>query len=314
MCQFSTFNFQLMNNKQLIVLLGPTGIGKTELSLSLAAYLNTSIISCDSRQFYKNLKIGTASPTPEQQRKIPHHFVGTLELDEYYNAAKFETDVMSLLSELFQKNDFALMTGGSMMYIDAVCKGIDDLPTVDPELRNELLSIFENEGLDPLRTQLKILDPIHYASVDLKNPKRVLHALEICLMTGKPYSSLRKNEAKDRPFNIIKIGLKRDREELYARINKRVDEMMQAGLLEEVKGLYAYKSQNSLNTVGYKELFLHLEGKLSLQEAVDKIKQNTRIYSRKQMTWFKRDESIHWFHPDEEEKIYCFLNEKLARS
>lgn len=301
-----------MNNKHLIVLLGPTGVGKTELSLSLAGQLNTSIISCDSRQFYKDLKIGTAAPSAEQLERIPHHFIGMLELNEYYNAAKFETDVIELLAELFVENDVALMTGGSMMYIDAVCKGIDDLPTVDAELRNELLQIYEREGLEPLRAQLKMLDPVHYAVIDLKNPKRVLHALEICLMTGKPYSSLRKNKAKERPFNHIKIGLKREREELYERINKRVDEMMQAGLLEEVKSLYAHKSLNSLNTVGYKELFSHLDGNLSLEEAIEKIKQNTRIYSRKQMTWFRRDENIRWFHPDEQEEILRFLNSELT--
>lgn len=297
----------------LFILLGPTGVGKTELSLSLAEHLHSPILSCDSRQLYKQLKIGTAAPTSEQLKRVRHFFVGSLDLDEYYNAARFETEVIELLENLFQETSCVLMTGGSMLYIDAVCKGIDDLPTVDPALRQELIDTFEKEGLEPLRAQLKIVDPVYYDTVDLKNPKRVLHALEICMMTGKPYSSLRTSQVKQRPFNIIKIGLTRDREELYDRINLRVDQMMADGLLDEVKGLYPYRNNNSLNTVGYKELFMYLDGKYTLQEAIDKIKQNTRIYSRKQTTWFKRDSSISWFHPDEGEKIKLFIEDKLKQ-
>ncbi|MCL1942494.1 MAG: tRNA (adenosine(37)-N6)-dimethylallyltransferase MiaA [Candidatus Azobacteroides sp.] len=300
-----------MKNKTLIVLLGPTGVGKTGLSLTLAEYLSSPVISCDSRQLYSRLKIGTAAPTPDQLTRVPHYFVGILNLDEYYSAARFESEVLEVSEKLFEQTDHILMTGGSMMYIDAVCKGIDDLPTVDAGLRAGLLQTLEQEGLEPLRNQLKILDPEFYRRVDLKNSKRVLHALEICLMTGKSYTSLRTNTRKQRPFNIVKIGLMRDREDLYGRINARVDEMIAQGLVDEAKELYPYKDLNSLNTVGYKELFRYFEGGWTLEEAVDKIKQNTRIYSRKQMTWFKRDETVKWFHPDEKEQILTYLKEKL---
>jgi tRNA dimethylallyltransferase len=303
-----------MKNKNLIILLGPTGVGKTELSLELAEYLSSPILSCDSRQLYAQLKIGTAAPTPEQMKRVVHYFAGILNIDEYYSASQFESESLQLLETLFTQTDTVLMTGGSMMYIDAVCKGIDDLPTVDPDLRSELKQRFEQEGLDSLRNQLKILDPEFYKQVDLKNPKRVIHALEICIMTGKPYSSLRTNTVKERPFNIIKIGLTRDREELYQRINKRVDEMISLGLEEEARSFYEYKHFNSLNTVGYKELFRYFDGEYTFEEAVEKIKQNTRIYSRKQMTWFKRDASIQWFQPDEKDAIISYLNEKINLS
>ncbi len=300
-----------MNNKSLIILLGPTGVGKTELSLLLAKYLSSPIVSCDSRQLYEQLKIGTAAPTSEQLIQVPHYFVGTLKLDEYYSASRFEVEALDLFEKLFLQTNNILMTGGSMMYIDAVCKGIDDLPTIDPKLRVEIIQKYEMEGLDSIRAQLKVLDPEYYNQVDLKNPKRVIHALEICLMTGKPYSSLRTNPIKPRPFNIIKIGLKREREELYQRINARVDEMLAQGLVNEAKNLHSYKELNSLNTVGYKELFRHFDGEYSLEEAIEKIKQSTRIYSRKQMTWFKKDDSIKWFHPNEKESIIKYLNEKI---
>ena len=284
--------------KNLLVLLGPTGVGKTELSLQIAEHLNSPIISCDSRQIYKGISIGTAAPTSEQLARVPHHLIGFLELTDYYNASQFEEDVISLLVDLHTEKDTIIMTGGSMMYIDAVCKGIDDIPTVEDKLRKEIWELYEKEGLAPIRNQLKILDPIFYKQVDLQNYKRVIHALEICLMTGLPYSSLRTNKAKERPFNIIKIGLTRDREELYSRINQRVDMMMQEGLLEEARRIYPLRHLNSLNTVGYKELFKYLDGDWDLEFAIEKIKQNSRIYSRKQMTWFKRDSNIQWFHPD----------------
>mgnify|MGYP005802562823 FL=1 len=238
----------------LIVLIGPTGVGKTELSLSIAEHFQTSIISADSRQLYKDLKIGTAAPTPEQLSRVPHWFVGTLELTDYYSAAQYETDVLNQLECLFQTHDTVVLTGGSMMYVDAICKGIDDIPTVDKETRELMLQRYEKEGLDKLCAELKLLDPEYYKIVDLKNPKRVIHALEICYMTGKPYSSCRTRNCKERPFRIIKIGLTRDREELYDRINRRVDIMMQEGLLEEARSVYPYKDLNSLNTVGYKEI------------------------------------------------------------
>jgi len=282
--------------KTLIVLLGPTGVGKTELSLQLAEHFKSPIISADSRQLYKELPIGTAAPTPEEQAKIKHYFVGTLQLTDYYSASQFEEDVISLLNDLFQTHETILMCGGSMLYIDAVCKGIDDIPTIDETLRADLRELYQKEGIDPIRQQLKILDPVFYKQVDLKNHKRVIHALEICLMAGKPYSSLRTDSKKPRPFNIIKIGLKRDREELYERINQRVDKMMEQGLLEEARSVYHLRHLNSLNTVGYKELFKYFSGEWTLDFAVEKIKQNTRIYSRKQMTWFKRNDEIRWVH------------------
>lgn len=294
----------------LIVLIGPTGVGKTELSLRIAEQFGTSIVSSDSRQLYADLKIGTAAPTPEQLARVPHHFVGTLQLTDYYSAAQYETEVLNLLDTLFLEKEVVVMTGGSMMYVDAVCKGIDDIPTVDDETRKLMLERYETEGLEHLCAELKLLDPEYYHIVDLKNPKRVIHALEICYMTGKTYTSFRTQKKKERPFRIIKIGLTRDREELYERINRRVDIMMEEGLLEEAKAVYPYKHLNSLNTVGYKEMFKYLDGEWELPFAIDKIKQNSRIYSRKQMTWFKRDEEIQWFHPDRQEEIIGYLLEK----
>lgn len=304
-------NFYTMSHT-LIVLIGPTGVGKTELSLSIAEHFHTSILSSDSRQLYADLKIGTAAPTPEQLARVPHHFVGTLKLTDYYSAAQYEADVMKKLEELFSLNEVVVLTGGSMMYVDAICKGIDDIPTVDKETRELMLQKYAEEGLDHLCAELKLLDPDYYQIVDLKNPKRVIHALEICYMTGKSYTSFRTQSTKKRPFRIIKIGLTREREELYERINRRVDEMLDAGLLEEVKAVYPYKELNSLNTVGYKELFKYLDGEWTLEFAIEKIKQNSRIYSRKQMTWFKRDNEIHWFHPDQKEEIMNYINEQLA--
>ncbi len=296
----------------LIVLIGPTGVGKTDLSLNIAERCHTEIISSDSRQLYADLKIGTAAPTPEQLKRVPHHFVGTLQLTDYYSAARYEEEVMEKLKELFLTHDSVVMTGGSMMYIDAVCKGIDDIPTVDAETRELMLKRYEEEGLEALGAELKILDPEYYAQVDIKNPKRVIHALEICYMTGKTYSSFRTQSHKKRPFNILKIGLRREREELYERINRRVDVMMEEGLLEEAKKVYPFRTLNSLNTVGYKELFKFLDGEWELPFAIEKIKQNSRIYSRKQMTWFKRDSEIAWFHPDQETEIMEYISQHLG--
>ena len=297
--------------KTLLVLIGPTGVGKTELSLRLAGNFGSPIISSDSRQLYADLKIGTAAPTPEQLNKVPHYFVGTLKLTDYYSAAQYEAEVLKLLEKLFQSKDVIVMTGGSMMYVDAVCKGIDDIPTVDKETRELLIHRYETEGLERLCSELKLLDPEYYKIVDLKNPKRVIHALEICYMTGKTYTSFRTRSTRERPFHILKIGLTRDREELYERINRRVDIMMEDGLLEEVKSVYPYKHLNSLNTVGYKELFNYLDGVWDLPFAIEKIKQNSRIYSRKQMTWFKRDNDITWFHPNQEEDLMDYIKKKL---
>lgn len=295
----------------LIVLIGPTGVGKTELSLRMAEHFHTHIISSDSRQLYADLKIGTAAPTPQQLQRVPHHFVGTLQLTDYYSAAQYESEVLAVLDDLFQQHKTVLLTGGSMMYVDAICKGIDDIPTVDAETRALMLQRYEEEGLERMCAELKLLDPEYYKIVDLKNPKRVIHALEICYMTGKTYTSFRTQQKKERPFRIVKIGLTRDRAELYERINRRVDLMIEEGLVEEAKAVYPYRHLNSLNTVGYKEIFKYLDGEWELPFAIEKIKQNSRIYSRKQMTWFKRDHEIQWFHPAQEEEILAHLHSKI---
>ena len=267
--------------------------------MDLATHFGIPIINADSRQIYRELKIGTARPTEEQMQQIKHYFVGTLGLEDYYSASLFEQQVLELLSQLFQTHDYALMAGGSMMYIDAVCEGIDDIPTIDDETRALMKRRLTEEGLERLCEDLKRLDPEYYEIVDKQNPRRVVHALEICTMTGQTYTSFRRREKRERPFRIIKIGLNRPREELYARINQRVDQMMADGLLEEVKAMYPKRSLNALNTVGYKELFDYLDGRWLLEEAVERIKGNTRRYARKQLTWYKKEDQIRWFHPDE---------------
>lgn len=303
-----------MNSKKtLIVLIGPTGVGKTDLSIRIAGKYNSPIISADSRQLYSELKIGTAAPAEQYLKRVKHYFVGTLKLTDYYSAAQYESDVISLLEELFKENDTILLTGGSMMYIDAICKGIDDIPTVDNDTRRMMMEKYEKEGLERLCAELKLLDPEYYSIVDLKNPKRVIHALEICYMTGKTYTSFRTGNKKQRPFDIIKIGLCREREELYERINRRVDIMINDGLVDEVKSVYQYRDLNSLNTVGYKEIIQYLDGNCTLDFAIEKIKQNSRIYSRKQMTWFRRDNEITWFHPDNEEEIMNFIESEKEK-
>jgi tRNA dimethylallyltransferase len=296
----------------LIILLGPTGVGKTELSLRIAERYSSPIISSDSRQLYRDLPIGTAAPTAEQLARIKHYMVGTLSLTDYYSASNFEEEVISLLQKLHQTHPVVVMTGGSMMYIDAVTKGIDDIPTVTPEIRNAIYRQFEEEGLTNILSELKEKDPIHYEEVDRNNYKRVIHAVEICRMTGKPYSTFRTNTRKERPFRIIQIGLTRDREELCNRINQRVDQMMADGLLEEARRAYPFRALNSLNTVGYKELFKYLEGEWTLDFAIEKIKRNSRVYARKQMTWFKRDTTIQWFHPEDEIGITAYLDSIIS--
>ncbi len=298
-----------MNN--LVVLIGPTAVGKTATSLAIAKHFGCPIISADSRQMYRGLEIGTAAPTPEELSRQKHYFVGQLSPGDYYSAARYEQQVLQLLEQEFSHHPTMLLSGGSMMYIDAVCKGIDDIPTVDKETRQMVKEKFEREGLDRLCSELRLLDPIYYAEADIKNPKRVMHALEICYMTGKPYSSFRSGEKRKRPFNIIKIGLQREREELYERIAQRVDKMIADGLIDEAKKFYHLKEHNSLNTVGYKELFKVIDGEWELPFAIEKIKQNTRIYSRKQMTWYRRDEEVKWFHPDNIQDIISYIESKI---
>ena len=291
----------------LVVITGPTAVGKTALTIKLAQYYNVPVINADSRQIYRELKIGTAAPTAEQLQQVKHYFVGTKSIDDYYNASMYEQEVMKLLDTHRERSTVHVLSGGSMMYIDAVCNGIDDIPTVRDDIRREMKRRYEDEGLEALCDELRQLDPEHYAVVDLKNHRRVIHALEICHQTGQTYTSFRTQQKKQRPFRIVKIGLNREREELYQRINQRVDQMMQDGLLEEVKGLIDKRETNALNTVGYKELFNYLDGLWTLDEAVERIKGNTRRYARKQLTWYKRDEKMRWFHPDQIEEILNYL-------
>ena len=278
--------------------------------MDLAKHFNTPIINADSRQIYRELKIGTARPSNKQMSEVKHYFVGTLGMDDYYSASLYEQQVLALLDDIFKTSDYALLSGGSMMYIDAVCNGIDDIPTVDDETRETLKKRLLMEGLGSLCEELRQRDPEYYEIVDKQNPRRVVHALEICVMTGKPYSSFRTQEKKVRPFRIIKIGLTRPREELYKRINRRVDKMMKDGLLEEAKEMYPKREVNALNTVGYKELFEYMKGKFTLHEAVERIKGNTRRYARKQLTWYKKDEQIRWFHPDDKDEIISYIEQQ----
>ncbi|MCQ2218421.1 MAG: tRNA (adenosine(37)-N6)-dimethylallyltransferase MiaA [Paludibacteraceae bacterium] len=299
--------------KTLFILLGPTGVGKTDLSIQIAKNLNTEIVSCDSRQFFKEMPIGTAAPTKEQLEMVKHHFIGNLSIFDYYSCGKFEMDALNKFDELFNNHNEIVMTGGSMLYIDAVCKGIDDLPDVDQELRDSLNARYAHEGIEGIRAELKILDPEYYQKIDPKNYKRIIHAVEICLTAGKPYSEIRKENNKERNFDIVKIGLRRDRDELYDRINKRVEIMIQDGLEEEARALYPHKELNALNTVGYKEMFTYFDGEWTLDRAIEMIQQNSRHYAKKQMSWFNRDQEISWFHPSQEKEIMNFIKEKLHK-
>ncbi len=302
---------QLIRMNTLIVVLGPTGVGKSAISIQLAQYFQTHIISADSRQFFRELRIGTAVPSISDLEKVPHHFIQNKSIHHYYNVSEFEVEALQLIDQLFQRHNPLIMTGGSMLYLDTICKGIDDIPTVDPAIRNEVVTWYEQHGLEALQHRLLEVDPEYYHLVDLNNPKRLLHAIEIFQMTGRPFTSFRKNTVKKRPFRIIKIGINQDRDTLYDRINQRVDQMMNRGLLEEVKTVYPYRELNSLNTVGYKELFSYLAGTCSLAEAVDLIKRNSRRYARKQLTWFRRDQEIAWFEPDQVQSIIEHVDQKM---
>ncbi len=295
----------------LIVVAGPTASGKTRVAIEIAKHFNTEIISADSRQFYKEIPIGTAAPNQKELSEVKHHFTGMLSIFDDYNVSRFEQDVLKLLSKKFEQHKVMVMAGGSGMYIDAVCSGIDDLPDPDVKIRNELNQTLEKIGITELQQQLKVLDPVYYKEVDLQNPKRLMRAIEVCLQTGKRYSDLRKNKAAKRDFNILKIGLNIPREELYQRINRRTETMIENGWIEEAENVFPYKHLNALNTVGYKELFKYFEGTWTLETAIEKIKTNTRRYAKRQLTWFKRDKTINWFAPDDVDDIIDYLQIRL---
>ena len=330
----------MSNRLKLIVILGPTGVGKTELCLTVAEHLGCDIINCDSRQLFQDIPVGTAAPSAVQQQRVRHYFVGTLPLDAYYSASEYEHDVLQLIASGKLKtgngkddtpqsgdikdtntNDNAIygngrseaviLSGGSMMYIDAVCNGIDEMPTINDDLRESLKRRLQSEGLETLSEELHALDPAHWATIDKRNPRRILHALEVCLQTGQPYSSFINREKAPRPFDVIKIGLTRPRDELYSRINQRVLDMISDGMIDEARRVYPLRHLNSLNTVGYKELFAYFDGTMTLDEAIQRIQKNTRVYMKKQETWFKRDASIRWFHPNDVKEIIKYIDDLL---
>lgn len=301
-----------MKNKTLIVITGPTGVGKTETTLRIAEHFNVPVINADSRQIFSEIPIGTAAPTAEQQLRVQHYFVGNHHLEDYYSASLYEQDVLNIINS--QHTPISLLSGGSMMYIDAVCNGIDDIPTILPEIREEMMRRLETEGLEQMCNLLRELDPEHWNIVDRNNPRRVIHALEICIQTGKTYTSFRSNTIKERPFNIIKVGLNRDRDELYNRINQRVLDMIGKGMIEEALQVYPKRTLNSLNTVGYKELFEYLDGLTTLDEAIFKIQSNTRRYARKQLTWYKKDTDFQWFNPDNIEEILNYIHTMISNT
>ena len=304
----------MKSKKAVLVVTGPTGIGKTGLSIKLAQHFNCPIISADSRQVFKELKIGTAAPNEDELKAAPHFLIGTKSIEDYYSAYEYEQEALDLANRLFEKNDLIIITGGSMLYIDAFCNGIDELPTIDTELRKDLQEQYKAKGLEYFRKQLKILDPTFYNQVDLKNPKRVIRALEICLMTGKPYSSLRTNTKKERPFHIIKTALDMDRQALHHRINLRVDNMIADGLEEEARSLHHKAHLNALNTVGYRELFQCFNGSISREKAIELIKRNSRRYARKQLSWYRRDKEITWFTPDNPNEVIKFVESNLKQA
>ena len=297
----------------LIVITGPTGVGKTDLSIELAEHYGTEIINADSRQIYAEMSIGTAAPTKEQMERVKHHFVATKHIGDYYSASMYEQEVLKLLDADSHKNEIMILSGGSMLYIDAVCNGIDDIPTIRDDIRQMMKQRLANEGLEALVEELKQLDPEYGRIVDEHNTRRVIHALEICHQTGSTYTSFRTGKKKQRPFRIIKIGLTCQRELLYERINQRVVRMIEAGLVEEVRSLLPYRYENALNTVGYKEIFKYIDGEISLDEAIRQIQSNSRQYARKQLTWYKRDEEMKWFENAEAEDIIEYINNRIGQ-
>ena len=300
--------------KTLLLIVGPTGVGKTELSLRVAEHYHCPILNCDSRQVFRGIPIGTAAPTAKEQARVKHYFVATRELEEDYNAGQYERDALLLMDELFRTHDVLVMTGGSMLYADAVCKGLDDLPTVPTTIREQVQHGYDQNGLAWLQTEVQRLDPDYWKEVDQANPARLAHCIEICLTTGQPYSSLRTQTVKQRPFRIVKIGLDRSREELYARINRRVEQMVAEGLVEEAQTVYPKRHLNSLQTVGYRELFAHFDGEYDLPRAIELIQQNTRHYAKRQLTWFRRDPQIHWLNANDDYEKNSTIIDALLRA
>lgn len=309
-------------HKTLVLILGPTGVGKTELSLRVAEHFGSPILSCDSRQMYRAIPIGTAAPTAEEQARVKHYFIATHELNEDYNAGQYERDAIALMEELFRAHDILVMTGGSMLYADAVCNGLDDLPAVPDEIRKEVTRLYQEKGLVWLQSEVQRLDPAYWNEVDRQNPARLIHCVELCLTTGKPYSSLlskkptsnNRQPITNRPFRILKIGLERPREELYDRINRRVEQMIADGLVEEAKAVWPMRHLNSLQTVGYRELFAHFDGEYDLARAIELIQQNSRHYAKRQMTWFRRDNTIHWLNANDTYEKNIHLIDDLLRA
>ncbi len=298
----------------LVVLTGPTAVGKTTLSIELAKYFHSEIISCDSRQFYREMSIGTAKVRAEEMQLVPHHFINHLSIEDSYNVSDYEQECLRLLDKLFEKHSIVFLSGGSGLYIDAVCSGIDDLPDIDAKLRADLWQTYEEKGLSHIQKLLDEMDPKYYAVVDKKNPSRILRALEVCLQSGKKYSSLRKNKEKQRNFNVLKIALDLEREELFKRINERVEIMIEEGLVNEARSLYPHRNFNALKTVGYREIFDYFDKIITLEEAKEKIKTNSRRYAKRQLTWLKKDSNYHWFHPNEKEKIIALIKEKIKKT
>lgn len=298
----------------LVVLTGPTAVGKTTLSLELAQAFQSEIISCDSRQFYREMNIGTAKVSNEEMQQVPHHFINHLSIEDNYNVSDYEQECIALLESLFEKHTILFLSGGSGLYIDAVCAGIDDLPDIDASLREELWHSYQEKGLEYIQAVLAEKDPEYYAVVDKKNPTRLLRALEVCIQSGKKYSSLRKDKKKQRNFDILKIAINREREEVFQRINERVEIMFENGLVEEARNLYPFKTNNALKTVGYTELFPYFENQISLEEAKEKIKTNSRRYAKRQLTWLRKDMDYHWFHPNDKEKIIALIEEKIKKT
>lgn len=302
----------MADKENLILIVGPTAVGKTSLCLNLAKKFNTEIVSCDSRQFYREMNLGTAKPTPEELQQVPHHLINSLSIEDEYDVRKFENDALEILGEIFKKNSIALMTGGSGLYADAITKGLDEIPDVDPEIRKSIISEFEKKGLEWLRSQIEKVDPEYHQLVDRQNPQRLMRALEVFRGTGLKFSSFRVKKKAIRPFSILKIGLERDREDLYQRIDLRMDQMVDAGLFDEADALFGKRHLNALQTVGYSEIFGYLEGKYNREEAIRLLKRNSRRYAKRQMTWFRRDSEIKWFHPDQQEEIMAWIETQIG--